>query len=348
MKTRNIIMGLACLFIAGGLVLTSCKKDTTPTTSVETPSQQTVQLQNSDAQDAIADKTEEDVDNKLEELQNNGYVVSSAKSASSGLTDTVVITVNHPDSTTFPKVVTLTYHSYVDSSASDNITKDGEIQVTISCADVVHHPRLISRAFTFINFSVTTDSTTIIVNGTRTVNRTADAYKINGLISWARISVTDNITTNPDLKYAVFTTGKTDTLKFTRNVNKTRTAISHYKNLKYKAGAGLLYNFQHKHFVHAPSLDTLTYTGTVTGTNEKNETYTKSVQEKLIITNYKGSLVITSGSLTYIVGTTVSYLITFEQDPTHPHLTLVTAKNNNTGTTKSFDRRLGGVFKKWW
>jgi hypothetical protein len=344
MKARKIIVGLSFIFIAGGLVLTSCKKDSSTSSSNPLPSQQAMQVQNADAQDAIADKTEEDVDNNLEELQNNGYVTTSTKSAlAGGLTDTLVITVDHPDSTTFPKVVTLTYYSYIDSSANDKLIKDGQIVVNISLANA-KNPRYITRAFSFNNFKETTDSTTVIVNGTRTVNRTKDGYKLKGL-SWARISVTDVIIAN--LKYAIATTGKNDTLKYTREVSKTRTAIAHYKNTKYNAN-DLEYTLKHIHFVHQPSLDTLTYTGTVTGVNEKGDTYTKSVQDKLIIIDYKGSLVISSGSLTYTVGTTDSYLFTFSEDPAHKHYTLVTIKNNNTDRTKSFDRKLGGVFKKWW
>jgi len=345
MKTRNYFIGMFCLLVAGTLSLTSCQKNTlTPSSSASLTNQQAIELQNSQAQDAIADKTEEDIDAKLEELQNNGYSSVLTKSAlAAGLTDTVVITVDHPDSVYFPKVVTLTYYSYRDSSNNDVIVKNGVIKVNVSLADA-NHPRLITRAFTFSNFSVTTDSTTVTMNGTRTVNRTQDSYKLTGL-TWARISVTDYITAG--LSYAVATTGSTDTLKFTRNVAKTRTAISHFRNVNYNAN-NLPYTLLHIRYVHAPSLDSLTYLGTVTGLNEKGDTYTKSVQDKLIIVNYKGSLVVSEGSMTYTAGTTESYLITYSEDPNHKHFTLVTVKNNNTGKTKTFDRRLGGKFKKWW
>jgi hypothetical protein len=345
MKSRNYFIGIFCLFAAGTLSLTSCQKNSlTPSSSTSLTNQQAIEIQNSQAQDAIADKTEEDVDAKLEELQNNGYSSVLAKSAlAAGLTDTVVITVDHPDSVYFPKVVTMTYYSYKDSSNNDVIIKNGVIKVNISLANS-NHPRLVTRAFTFTNFSVTTDSTTVIVNGTRTVNRTSDSYKLTGL-TWARLSVTDNITAA--LNYAVVTTGSNDSLKFTRNVSKVRTAISHFRNVNYNA-SDLAYTLKHIKYVHAPSLDSLSYLGTVTGLNEKGNTYTKSVQDKLIIVNYKGSLVIESGAITYTVGTTESYLITFSEDPNHMHFTLVTVKNNNTGKSKTFDRRLGGKFKKWW
>jgi hypothetical protein len=334
MKTGKIILWLFFFIAAVSLSLSSCKKDSSGSSNPLT-SQQTIQVQNSDAQDALADKTEEDIDNNLEELQNNNYMVATTKSFEAGTpTNTVTITVTgKQDTINFPKVVTITYNAYQDSSANEPIIKNGTITVTIT-KPIANHARLFSRAFTFTNFSVTTDSTTVIINGTRTVVRTKDALKLTG-ITLARISVTDNITAS--LSYAIATIGNTDTLKFTRVVNKVRTAISYFKN------AGLA-NIS---FKHVDSSDTLTYTGTVTGINEKGDAYTKTITIPLIVTNYKGSLVVTSGDMTYVDGAD-TYEISFKADPANKHLTLVTVTNNQTGKTRSFDRRFGRIFKKWW
>jgi hypothetical protein len=340
MEIRKIIFRLSFIFIAGTLLLTSCKKDSSSstTTSTNLTTQQTIQNQNSDAQDAVAEKTEEDIDNKLDELQNNNYAVAGAKAYLSSLTDTVVITVDHPDTTTFPKVVTLTYYSYKDSSAFENIIKNGKITVTIT-SENPYHRKLVSRAFVFDNFALTTDSTTVILNGTRLVNRQKAALKYKGL-QLVRVSVTDNITAAT--KWAVVTTGNTDTLHFTRNVNKVRTAISHFRNILYRPGDLLHYFFR-----HIASTDTITYSGTVTGINEDNNTYTKTITTPLAVTEFKGSLVVSSGVMTYTVGTD-SYEITFKEDPSHKHFTLVTITNILTGKTRSFDRRFGRIFRRWW
>ncbi len=77
MKTRKKIIRLFFFFIAGALIFSSCKKEASTSSENPLTSQQTIQVQNSDAQDAIADKTDEDVDNKLDELQNNNYGVTS-------------------------------------------------------------------------------------------------------------------------------------------------------------------------------------------------------------------------------------------------------------------------------
>jgi len=334
---RKIVFRLLFFFLAGALSLYSCKKDnTTPNTSTLT-GKQVIQVQNTDAQDALADKTEEDVDNKLDELQNNNYSAVASKALGT-LTDTVVITVDHPDTTTFPKVVTLTFYSLKDSSLNENITKNGKITVTITSANP-NHRKLVSRAFVFNNFSVSTDSTTVTINGTRTVNRQSATLTFKGFLT-GRLSVIDNITAAT--RFAVVGTGKTDTLKFTRNVNKVRTAVYHFRNIIYKPLE------PHRIFWrYIASSDTISFTGTVTGVDEKGENYSKNITSPLDVTLYKGSLIISSGAITYTVGTD-TYQITFEADPDHPHLTLVTVKNNQTGTTTSFDRRFGRIFRRWW
>lgn len=297
-----------------------------------------MQVQNADAQDAIADKTEEDIDNKLDELQNNNYAVSGMKSYLASLTDTVVITVDHPDTTTFPKVVTLTYYSYRDSSTNENIVKNGKITVTITSANP-NFRKLISRAFVFSNFAVTTDSTTFILNGTRIVSRQKASLKYNG-IQTLRVSVTDNITAATN--FAIVATGKTDTLRFTRNVNKVRTAVYHFRNVIYRPLDPIHFLYR-----YVASSDTISYTGTVTGIDEKGDAYSKTITSPLVVTLYRGSFVISSGAITYVAGTD-SYDISFEVDPSHKHFTLVTIKNNLTGNSMTFDRRFGRIFRRWW
>jgi hypothetical protein len=339
MKTRKFVYRLLFFFLAGSLSLYSCKKESSATSNNNSlTGPKVLQVQNADVQDALADKTEEDIDNKLDELQNNNYAVGIMKSYLSTLTDTVVITVNHPDTTFFPKVVTLTYYNYKDSSAFENITKNGEIIVTINRPDPTH-PRLISRVINFNHFAVTTDSTTILVNGIRTVTRQKAAVTFNGIQS-VRIAVTDNIIASTN--WAVATTGKTDTLKFTRNVNKIRTAVSHFRNVFYRPGV-----LNHILFRYVASSDSITYTGTVTGINEKGDSYSKTITSPLIVTLYKGSLVVSSGTIAYVAGTD-TFTITFEADPAHKHFTLVSITNNLTGKTMSFDRRFGRIFRRWW
>src|SRR5665647_2985719 len=72
------------------------------------------------------------------------------------------------------------------------------------------------------------------------------------------VSVTDNITAATN--FAIVATGKTDTLRFTRNVNKVRTAVYHFRNVIYRPLDPIHFLYR-----YVASSDTISYTGTVTG-----------------------------------------------------------------------------------
>jgi hypothetical protein len=57
-----------------------------------------------------------------------------------------------------------------------------------------------------------------------------------------------------------------------------------------------------------------------------------------------------SGTMDYSVtgASAASFTITYEQDSTHPRMTLVTVTNNATQATRSFDRKLGRRHLRWW
>jgi TATA-box binding protein (TBP) (component of TFIID and TFIIIB) len=262
MKIKQI-KSLLLIFAIFGLLFTGCKKENSTSSFTN---QEIVQVQNSDVQDAIADKNDQDVDNSLDQLQVVNYVSANLKSVS--VTGSRVITVDHPDSTTFPKVITIVYTNYQDSTADEKFVKNGEIDVTVTVTGA--DKQLVTRAQTFKNFSVTTDSTTITVKGTRTVARTAHNHKFTGLVS-LRLTTTDNITAN--LSYAITKTGVSDTLKFTRVVNKVRKGYLHYLNT---AGT----TWQTVKFKNIVATDTVTYSGTVTGINEKGSSYSKTVSAR--------------------------------------------------------------------
>jgi hypothetical protein len=338
MKTRKIIYYLVML-AAFGYLISSCKKDnnsskTTPIFS----SQQLDQVENSDVQDAIAEKTDQDIDKSIDQLQVSNYQPSTAKSLSA--TGSLVITVNHPDSTTFPKLVTLVYTNFQDSTAVESFVKNGEIDVLVSLNGT--DKQLVNRTMTFKHFSVATDSTTFTINGFRSVMRTDRTFKFNGAAG-ARFTATDNITAN--LSYAITKTGVSDTLRFTRLVSRLRKAYLHYDNY-----GGILWRFAR--FRTNLSKDTISFSGTVTGINEKGDPYTKTVSSStpLVVTFYRGTPIITLGILDYTVSGTsaASFTVTFKEDPNHPRNTLITATNNTTLAETTFDRRFSRKFRRWW
>jgi hypothetical protein len=337
MKAMKIKILLTMLAIFGFLI-TGCKKDNSTATTTKFTTQQVAQVQNSDVQDAIAEKTDQDIDKTLDQLEVSNYQVPVGKSLTTG--GSLVITVTHPDSTTFPKLITLVYTNFQDSTALESFVKNGEIDISVNAA--ASDKQLITRVQTFKHFSVTTDSTTFTVNGTRTVARTAHSFKFYGMAG-SRFTATDNIT--GDLSYSITKTGVSDTLKFTRIVNRVRKAFLHYDNF---GGA----KWKLARFRVNLSKDTITWSGTVTGVNEKGDPYTKTVSSAtpLIVTFYKGTPVITSGIMDYTVtGTTAaSFTITFKDDPNHPRNTLITVTNNVTNAVNSFDRRFSRKFRRWW
>ncbi|MGA1976786.1 MAG: hypothetical protein ABSG89_02915 [Bacteroidales bacterium] len=334
MKTKEMKYLLMILAILG-LFVTSCKKESSSSAVFST--QQVSQVQNSDVQDAVADKNDQDIDNTLDQLQVSNYQTPTVKSAVVG--SSVAITVDHPDSTTFPKQVTIVYSNFQDSTADESFVKNGEIDVTVTAGS---NAQYVTRTMTFKDFSITTDSTTITVTGTRTVTRTNISYAFNNLAS-LRLILTDNITAN--LSYAITKTGVSDTLTFTRVVSKIRTAYLHYTNI-----GGI--TWRTIDFRNTPATDTVTFSGTVTGINENGETYSKTVTtaDPLVVIFYKGTPVIASGTMTLVINgsTTETFTITYMQDPDHPHMTLVKVTNDANSKTHSFDRRFSRKLIKWW
>jgi hypothetical protein len=331
MKSKYLLLLLA-LF---ALLITGCKKDSTTTKLTLT---QIAQVQNSDVQDAIADKNDQDVDNLMDQLQVANYTLIGSGLKSESLSGTRTLTVDKQDSVTFPKTITIVYANFTDNTADETFVKNGEIDITVTVTG--NDKQLVTRTQTFKNFSIKTDSTTIKVNGSRTVVRSAKNFKYTGFTS-LRFTITDNITAN--LSFAITKTGVSDTLKFTRVVSKTRKAYLHYTN----AGGN---TWQTIKFINAPAQDTVTSSGSVSGVNEKGENYTKTVDgaTPLTLIFYQGvSPVLASGTMVLTAGT-ASFTISFKQDPVFPRLTLVTVTNNNTQATHTFDRKLARKLIKWW
>jgi hypothetical protein len=252
----------------------------------------------------------------------------------------LVITVDHPDSTTFPKVITLVFTNFQDSTADESFVINGELDITVTANG--SDKQLITWDQTFKQFSVTTDSTVFTLNGTRTVERTAHTFSFKGA-EGLRVTATDNITGS--LSYAITKIGTSDTLKFTRVLSRLRNAIFHFDNL------GGIY-WQNRLLRFNLSKDTVTWSGTVTGINEKGDPYSKTVgaSTPLIVNFFLRTPVITSGIMEYTTtgSTPASYTITFKEDPDHPRFTMITVTNNTTLKTFTFDRRFGRKFRRWW
>lgn len=337
MKTNKFRLILVIPAIVG-LSIAGCKKDSNSTTSGTMTNKQVAQVQNSDVQDALAEKTDQDIDNSMNQLQADNYVAATAKSYTAS--GSLVITVDHPDSTTFPKVITLVYTNFQDSTADEGFVKNGEVDILVTVA--ADDKQLITWNQTFKNFSVTTDSTTFTVDGNRIIERTAHSFQFNGQ-QGARFTSTDNITGS--LSYSITKTGAADSLKFTRVLTRIRKAFINFDNI---GGP----TWHTRWLRNDLSKDTIDWSGSVTGINEDGNAYSKVVNAAtpLVVTFYLRTPIISSGTLDYTFtgSATGSYTITFKEDPNYPRFTLITVTDNSTMNKFSFDRRFSRKFRKWW
>jgi len=342
MKVKNAVTQLGISLVVISLCGFSCKKaDSTLTSALPSlTSTEQAQVLNADNQDAVADRTDQDVDKALDVLQNNNYNSNNtALKADASFT----ITVDHPDSTTFPKVITLTFNNYIDTAASEIYTKNGTITVTVTVDSA--NPKYVIRTQMFNNFSFSTDSSSFTINGTRIVTRKSITTKFNGLKSF-RSSIVDDIKATLQYKTTIGTVVES----FTRVVAKTRTATVHYKNVS----TASIPTWKNVKFVNDINSDSVTYSGEVSGVNEKGNLYTKTVlaASPLVVTFYQTAPVISSGTMEYTVTDsttkqTSKYTLLFVQSTTNPHKTSVTVTNDSNAKTFTYVSRLKRKFIKY-
>jgi len=322
-------IGTASLFV--GLIAFSCTKaltDLNPLTSTEI-----AQVTNADNQDAIADKTDQDIDKTLDALQNNGFNAANTETSLKS-DNSIQITVDKDDSTTFPKVVKIIFNNYKDSAGNESFIKNGEIDIVVTAPST--NKKLTVKTQTFLNFSVATDSSTVTISGVRAVKRQEFSSYFESATQ-INTTITDSII--GALNYSV--TSGTDSYTFTRIIAKKRTAMRHYVKLapfKWKDNIGK---------------DTLEYTGTVGGVNEKGFIYTKTFTNaaplKVIFSNTKS--VIISGTMEYSVTNeskeTSLYTLKFSESTKNSGKTQIIIINDKTGKTYTLDRKLNRKYRKW-
>ncbi len=338
MKAKGLYVFTAVLFVLGMIVFFGCKKDNNSTDNSTVATSTVNEAQQSESQDAIADKTEQDMDNNLDKLESNGYSTSSEKS---DLDECVSVSI---DSTTrakgWPRTVTLTYNCQ-DTINNEIFSQTGQIIVQVDTIKKTKSGMLYSRNISFNNYKIIMDSIptfspatspSVTITGSRTLTRIGISRTIinSKLIN---IDVTDSITS--DMNFTI-NYGDT-TITFTRNVARERVAELYFKRI-----TGTLI------WLSDIPKDTLTYTGTVTGINARGKNYTREITTPLECTfcsSWPHNLRISSGVISFsndggLVGT-----ITYSAN-TDDCKTTVTLNAN--GKTKVIERKFGRKFHKWW
>jgi hypothetical protein len=334
MKTSKLHLLAIAFFI--GLSFTACKKSDSSTDNTLKDNATVNSSQDAESQDAQADNLDQSIDNIGDALEANNF--SAVKSTQVGGPS---VTVDHPDTITFPKVITLVFATDTTING-EKFKQSGTIVITVErTKDVGSWKNYLKRTINISNFKTENDSASFTVNGTRTMIRkeikvtplitTLEAYKTATSL---RIAVLDSIKS----EFAFTITCGTFTKNFTRVVKRTRQALAHFE----KASGGLIWH-------QALLKDTMILKGSVTGKNLMDSTYTRTISETDPITVTRCALlvpVISSGKLTITRATpkgTKEGVITYSKDACKTVVTLTVGDK-----TKVIERKLNRVYKKWW
>jgi hypothetical protein len=328
MSRKYAISGVIFAFLALGAAILSCTKDNSTTTSDFT-STQLIQAQDAETQDAIAQALESDVDANMSTLQDNGFTGSSKEAAGC-----VSVTVNHPDTTTWPKLVTLVFDCS-DTINNEIFSKTGTVMVTVDTlpgADAKFWWLHFKWTIEFSDFMFGTDSANISINGTRTVYRKAASVRFvgNERIVNARDSVVSDIT------LALNYDGVSKSI--TRNVNRIHKVVAYRKR-------GVALSPPFIRFFNEFEKDTTVITGNLTGVDAEGADYSRDITTPLVVTfcpEWPHNYILSSGSITQTINNS-NIVFTYSPDGCN---TVVTIDNN--GKTKVIERRLGRRFRRWW
>lgn len=155
MKTSHYFLGLLLVLLSSVFII-SCERDKDQLSNEVVTLAETETINN-----AIYEEIDGTVETTLATLDLNKYDVSSLKSTSADACP--VITVDHPDTTYFPKIVTIDYGdgcSFVFNN--DTITRKGRIIITVTGRYFVTDAQ---RIITFENFYIND----VKIEGTRTI-----------------------------------------------------------------------------------------------------------------------------------------------------------------------------------
>jgi len=332
MKTNKLIN----LLFAGailGLVFTGCNKDEDGKEQI-TDSETIAAAQDDESQDAIADNTDQSIDEIVDGLEANDF--SGLKSAA---VYGPVITLNrigaHVDS--FPKKIKISYDNISDTVNGDIIRYSGNIYINIELTQkLLPWRNYIKRTITFNNFTVSTDSASFKINGTRVMLRQSvtqtPVITPNNIetVNKFRLDVVDKI--NSEFEYIV-TVGDAFTDTFTRVVDHSREAIAHFNKV---AGTALIWR-------QAFLQDTVKLTGSVWGENFRGLNYEREITSPLTVTRCAlGYPVISSGAIAITNGTKTG-TITYSNTGCKTVITL-----ESDGKVKEIERKMNRKFRRWW
>ena len=332
MKTRRIIISSLIALFALIVTFWACNKDNGTDTQSGITTANISEIQQSESQDAIADKIETDIDNNLDALEANNYTVSSLKSAPESCVD---IQIDSTGTNVFPRTVTLTYNC-IDTVNGERIAQTGQVKIIVNRIKENVGTGYYSRSMTFTNFKFETDSSSVNVNGTRNLVRTQVKSNLSGDKKNYRTLITDSISSNLSfaITYKRSAPAVDTTITFTRIVSRERNAALHSKRVGLLRWASDIRN------------DSITFTGKVEGVNAQGVPYMRNYTSpvKCVFCPYwPYNLVITSGEIEVSSNNVVIGTISYSANGCATEVTL-----NKDGKSKTIKRRFALRFNKWW
>ncbi len=188
MKTRKflpiLITGITFVFL-----FSSCDKKDDNNLSTPISDDEVMMAEDNAMADAIFEETDATVESAASQLDMSGYSVATLKSTTDA--PCRVVTVDFPDTTRFPKVITIDYGdgcTYVFNG--DTIVKKGQIVITVTGR---YFATGSSRIVEFVNFYVND----IKIEGTRTITNlglnNAGHYEFSIQLEGGKIVVNDTL-----------------------------------------------------------------------------------------------------------------------------------------------------------
>jgi hypothetical protein len=337
MKRKRLVSAALIGFVIVAMLASSCKKDKSSSSSSTETTSTVNQVQASESQDAVSDKVETDVDNQIDDLEANNFSLSAAKTASDS--SCVTITVDSTGGKSWPKTVTLVYNCQ-ETINGELFDQSGTVIVTVDTTNI-NGERGYTRKVNFIDYALTTDSSTLILNGTRTLTRTKIKKEISSDLKKYRLEMIDSITSNLSfsVKYLDYNgSGLDTTVTFTRVTAKSRDMVLNFTRV------GTL-----RKWTSVLKNDTITFNGKVTGIDIIGKNYERTIISPLIVTFcpiWPHTPVISTGTIELTVNGTNLASISYSAIDCVTSATLTTA--DGKVKNKKINRKFGFHLNRWW
>ncbi len=338
MKKNYIVYIVLFVIIALIIIDFSCIKDNNNANNSNTSftSNEIAQAQNAEHLDVVFDMIDNVIDNDVDIIEKYNFYPLK-KSASS---DCLTLNIDHHDTTTWPKMLSLTYNC-LDTVLAQHINLRGKIQVTVDTipgAGINNWRTFYSRTFSFSNFFIVSDSDTLVViQGTRKVyRRGVNHIFYGGLLGPKEFLIThtkDSIITDSLIISENFPGGNKNII---RNVSKIGNIVIWYKN----SSTSPIYK-------KVISRDSVICSGLVSGIDANGENYSRKITSPLIYMfcpTWPYNSIITSGSITQTINNADTILFNYSAS-TSCNTKVSIVKN---GKSITINRKFSKKPIKWW